>query len=87
MTPKDFIKKRPFGSVFRKTEAEIVALNIMKILDRIGNEWRELSFQEYETERRKDGNFTSSEKQYFDKVIKYCTSENEAKKFSPEWSF
>ena len=40
-TPKDFIKY-PYDSVFHNSERETVALNIMKILFRTGNSWREI---------------------------------------------
>ena len=45
-----------------------------------------LTFDEYKSERLKDGNFTNSEKQYFDMVIGYCKSEDTAKLFSKSWA-
>lgn len=62
-------------SVLQKTEAEIVMRNIIVILFRTGNKWRKLSFDEYKIEREKDGRFTMSEKEYFDKVMDYVHPE------------
>jgi len=81
--PSDFIKK-PFGSVLQKSEAETVAANAMVILSRTGNEWRNLSYEEYETERRKDGNFSSAELMYLCQVKPYLT-EDTAETFADSW--
>ena len=76
----------PWSSVFGKSEAETIAKNIMVILKRTGNEWRDLSFEEYKDERVKDGNFSEFiEKSYFDDVADYCKSAQMAAKFSPTW--
>lgn len=75
----------PFSSVFQKREHEIIAQNIMLILKRTGDEFRELSFEEYEQERQKDGDYSPSEKKYFDDVIKFCKSAGTAKCFSKAW--
>lgn len=83
--PSDFSKIFPFSSVLRKAEAEVVAKNIMTILDRTGNTFRPLTWEEYETERLKDGNFTAGEQEYFDKVIDYCKSSDTAVLFSKSW--
>ena len=69
-TPKDFIGV-PMKSVLRKYEAEIVARNIMIILERTGNIFRGIEWNEYEKERKKDGNFTSTEAFYFNQVLPY----------------
>jgi len=90
-TPKDFIKY-PWGSVFENSERETVALNIMKILSRTGNEWRTLSWDEYLEERVKDGGgnthnqYYLSEKDCFEDVIRYTVSESTAKLFCSDWS-
>lgn len=84
MQPSDFCKQ-PYESVLKKTEHEIVACNIMVILNRTGNTWRELSWNEYQQEREKDGNFSLRELESFDLVIGYCKSEDTAKLFSPNW--
>ena len=57
----------------------------MQILKRTGNAWRELSWEEYKEERLKDGSFTERERGYFDKVLPYTASEEQARKFSPTW--
>ena len=76
------------GSVLQKSEAETVARNIMVILARTGDEWRTLTWEEYETERKKDANtgFSHIEKGYFNQVIPYCKSADTAVLFSPVWS-
>lgn len=84
--PSDFSKEGPWNSVFQQSEYETIASNVMTILNRTGDNWKELSWDEYETERLKDGNFTSSEKHYFDKVIPYCVSWEKAITFSPSWA-
>lgn len=85
INPNDFTNY-PWDSEFKKTEAEIVAQNIMKILQRTGNEFRELSWEEYEKERKKDGNFSTLEKAWFNKVIVYCRTAEEAREFSKSWN-
>lgn len=85
MNPSNFIMQ-PWSCVFGYSEYETVARNIMLILKRTGNSFRELSFEEYEAERLKDGNYSSREKEYFDKVIPYCRNAEEASKFSKTWA-
>jgi hypothetical protein len=85
MNPSDFTNF-PWDSVFQKTESEMVAQNIMKILTRTGNVFKDLSFEEYKQERLKDGHFTEIEEQYFNKVIDYCKSADTAKLFSRKWN-
>ncbi len=76
----------PWDSVFQQSEYETIATNIMVILKRIGDEWKILSWDEYKTERVADGNFTGSEKRYFQKVMPYCSSWQKAITFSPTWA-
>lgn len=85
MEPSDFMDY-PFDSVFKKSECETVAQNIMKILSRTGDEFRKLSFNEYKKERIADGNFSDGEKQFFDMVIPYCKSPDTARLFSKIWN-
>jgi hypothetical protein len=85
MNPSNFVKY-PWDSVLRNAEAEIVAQNIMVILGRTGNTWRVLDWEEYKTERLKDGDFTQGERSPFDSVIGYCKSPDTAVLFSPEWA-
>ena len=82
--PSDFTN-HPFSSVLRKTEHEMVAANIMKILKRTGDKFRPLTWDEYKLERKKDGRFSTMEKGSFDKVIDYCASVQTARLFSKSW--
>jgi hypothetical protein len=82
--PSDFIKT-PWSSRAGSSEAETIAVNIMVILKRTGNQWRNLSWDEYAAERKKDGNFTQSEQKYFNEVIDFCQSPETAKLFSLSW--
>jgi hypothetical protein len=84
MKPSEFTK-HPYGSVLQNNESESVARNIMVILTRLGDEFRLLSWGEYKQEREKDGNFTMSEKTYFDRVVGFCVAAESAKAFSPAW--
>ena len=83
--PSDFTAY-PWNSVTQECESEIVARNIMIILKRTGNTFRELKWNEYKKERKKDGNFTMLEKERFERVIVYCTSAENARKFSKDWN-
>jgi len=85
MKPSNFIKK-PYDSVLKNSECETVARNIMVILSHTGDEFRLLSWDEYKEHRTKDGNFTESEKQYFDRVVGFCVAAESAKAFSPIWA-
>lgn len=84
MKPSNFTK-HPLDSVLKNNESETIARNIMVILERTGNEFRPLGWEEYKSERLKDGNFTEGEKYYFDKAIDYCKSPDTAKLFSKSW--
>jgi len=86
LKPSDFSVTYPWSSVVNKTEHEIVALNIMKILVRTGNVFRELSWEEYSEERKKDNEFTMMELESFNAVIKYCRSGDTAVLFSERWN-
>lgn len=83
--PSDFAKVMPMSCIFYQAEYEIIASNIMIILERTGNQFRKLSWREYKKERLEDGDFTDDEKYYFNKVIEYCTDYNKAKTFSKNW--
>jgi hypothetical protein len=74
------------GSIARKSEAETVAQNIMKILARNGNSFRLLSWEEYVNERQKDGNFSEKERPFFVEVVRYCATAQEAAAFCPAWA-
>lgn len=83
--PSDFTN-HPFSSTEQNTECEIVATNIMKVLWRTGDTFRELTEEEYRTEREKDGHFTENEMNCFEKVIGFCKSPTTAKLFSKAWA-
>lgn len=85
LKPSDFTKKIPMGSVEQEFNTELIALNIMKILKRTGDTFRELGFEEYKIEREKDGEFTFSEKQYFLRAVGHCSSSVKALNFCPNW--
>lgn len=84
MKPSDFTTY-PWSSRVGKSEAETVAANIMVILKRTGDEWRELPWDEYKAERQKDGKFSEEERRYFDQVHEFTVSEQTARLFSPTW--
>lgn len=84
LKPSNFCSK-PYDSVLKNSESETVARNIMVILSRLGDEFRLLSWEEYKEQREKDGGFTESEKQYFDRVVGFCVSAESAKAFAPTW--
>lgn len=83
-TPSSF-RNHPMSSVFRKSEYETIAQNIMIILAKNGDKFRKLSWKEYKTERLIDGNFSEGEKMYFNAVINYTTSAKKAQTFSNSW--
>ena len=84
--PSDFIEMC-FSSVLQKTEAEVVAANIMVILVREGNEWKKLDWDTYKEHRTNDGNFSEwKEKPYFEQVLKYTVSEDAARCFGGSWA-
>lgn len=83
-TPSNYTSM-PIFSVLQKSEAEIVARNIMIILKRTGNVWRNLSWDEYREERIKDGQFTMGEETYYNMVIGHCQSPETANLFCKNW--
>lgn len=89
MNPSFFSNKYPWDCAanFDKSEHETIAQNIMVILARTGDEFRELTFEEYKTERLKDKNFSDREEKYFNEAIKFCKSADTAKCFSKSWNF
>jgi len=75
----------PWSSVLKSSECETIAYNIMKILNRTGDEFRLLTWDEYKNERLKEGNFSESEHRYFDMASAYCKSSDTAVLFSDSW--
>lgn len=85
MKPSDFTNF-PCSSVLRKCEAEQVAVNIMLILARTGDIFRDLSLEEYIKERNKDKDkYSNGEEKYFRQVLPYCKSADTAILFSTAW--
>lgn len=84
MKPSNFTDF-PMDSETQNTETEILARNIMKILKRTGDTWRQLSLDEYIAERKKDGGFSRMEEHYFEKALPYTINEKNAKSFSKNW--
>lgn len=86
----------PWSCVFMNADHEQIAVNIMTILKRTGDKWRELSWDEYLAERQKDGggntsNYSSShgflsEQTCFDAVQPYTVSPEKAVEFSETWA-
>lgn len=85
MKPSAFKSTFPWSSVIGDANSETIAVNIMKILSRTGDEWRELTWEEYRAEREMDGNFSSAEKPYFDEVIDYTISPQTAALLCQDW--
>lgn len=85
LRPSDLAGRVPYDSELGKANYEFIADNIMIILYRTYNVFRPLSWEEYKKERLKDGEFTESEKKYFDAVIDWCTTPEKARRFSKNW--
>lgn len=83
--PSDFIKTFPMDSITQSWESERVALNIMVILSRTGDQFRELTWEEYKEEREKGDEFSGLEKRHFDGVIDYFKSADTVVLFSESW--
>ena len=85
MKPSLFTEQ-PFGSTLQKMESEIIAKNIMIILKRTGDVFRELTWEEYKTERLKDNDFQEGEKTFFEQVIYLAKgNKNSILNFSSTW--
>ena len=88
MTKPSNYLNHPFGSVSQKSECETIARNIMYILSKAGDEFRELSFEEYSEHRLKDKATQRDldlELYYFNQIVRYCVSENNANRFCGNW--
>lgn len=83
--PSTFAAISPMGSAAEKSEAETVARNIMTILSRKGDVFRQMGWGEYKYERLQDGDFSEKERPYFDNVIHFCRSAETAILFAPGW--
>ena len=76
----------PCSSLLGKSEAETVAQNIMVVCARRGDRWGELTREDYQTEREKDGDFTVMELSYFDQVYPLINSLTGARAFASVWA-
>lgn len=76
----------PWGSTLQKMESEVIAKNIMVILSRTGDTFRELTWKEYKEERLKDTGFSDFEKKYFEQVVYLATATKDTViAFSRDW--
>lgn len=85
MKPSDFVEVFPWNSVFRNSDYETIARNILVVKSKLDDTWGEITWEQYKEKRLKDGNFSEVEKDYFDKVVDYCKDEESVRKFSPDW--
>jgi hypothetical protein len=89
--PSDFLN-HPYDSIAGKSSVETVARNIMVILERTGNTFRELSWNEYKEHILKDRDpcqgrdVTEKEKGHFESVLHFCVSAKAANSFSSDWA-
>ena len=87
--PSDFLL-HPFNPILKDFKYERVARNIMVILARTCDTWRDLSWEEYVKEHQKDINKSNwswilAEKDYFDVVTPSCKTAELAKRFCSTW--
>lgn len=75
----------PWESLLHKTEAEVIASNIMKIRKRLGDKWP-LKWDEYKAKRLKDTGFSQMEKDYFEQVMPLIPDAIGAIAFSQSWA-
>ena len=75
----------PWDSAVQDADSEVIAVNCMKIMRRLGDNWG-LTWATYSAERKKDGGFGSSEKYHFDRVQQYVKDGESAKRFSKVWA-
>ena len=75
----------PWDSAVQDCDSEVIAVNCMKIMRRLGDNWG-LTWAQYSTERKKDGGFGSSEKWHFDRVQKYVKDGSSARTFCKAWA-
>ena len=70
------------GSIFHKGEFERAAFDLMKILEKNGNEWRELSMEEIVDYYDCD----NIDEKLYKRIIPYTVSPEKASEFSPGWN-
>jgi hypothetical protein len=83
LTPKNFAKIFPYGSVLSNTECEMLAVRIL----RYSQSWDNLiTWEEYKKILSpNDITFINVIKRDFERVIPYLKSPEKAATFSPEW--
>jgi len=89
--PSDFIQTKPWDSIAEDSDAETIAVNILKILKRNGDTWRLLTEDEYKEARFKNDpdlqqRHLNAELKYFNQYCQYLDSPENAAKFSPDWN-
>lgn len=85
-TPADYISY-PWGSILNSTEHEMIARDIMVILYKTGNVFREISFDEYKKEKTKitKNIINASEESRFMQVVNFCKNPYMANSFCKNW--
>ncbi len=86
LPPSAFKDTRPMGSVYQNNESEIVARNIVTILAREGDTWRQLDEETYVKHREKDGEWSEGERFLFKQIKGDITSFLDAVTLSPRWA-
>lgn len=84
LKPSDFVAF-PEASVLQSCEAEVVAKNVMIVQRDLGDEWREVTEQEYLDGCKRYGFSGAADLSLFRKVQKYTTSPTAAAGFSEVW--
>jgi len=85
MKPSDFIVT-PSPSILHNLQSEIIAKNVMFILSKGKNIFRDLTWEEYKVECSKRGDIImESAFPHFQNVIKYCKSPITVVLFSSVW--
>ena len=89
MKPSLLKKQFPFGSIAQKTETEVIAMNIAKILSSRGDAFRLLTWEEYIESRKADGatdHDCQIEHRYFEVAAPYLETAMNAATFSDMWA-
>ncbi len=88
MRPSFLTKQFPMDSITQKTETEVIAMNVAKILSHRGDVFRRLVWEEYVEVREEDGATNwdlSIERKYFDVAAPYLETAMDAASFSSLW--
>lgn len=79
MKPSDICNVFPFDSVFKKCEDEQSICCMMSYLSSNGNEFKSFTFEEYKKAQ------PNASEERFNRLIKYCKSEDTARLVSKDW--